>query len=342
MEKSKEFIQKKKEILSKVIDKKDELPLSIWKQAIIDYISAERENELKISNLLKWLFFNVFCGKHINDLKKINKEMNKCSTVSELKTLESSIFSWTTNPTITTTKETPHTTPQTVSPQTTTQISEYSDNSEHYEIDRFKIDVSREYRELYKQLKWSEKPDLVPFACALKWYKKMKWKLWNPKYLIVVDFTKPLRKKRFYVINTETRTVENATRVWHWHNSWKWEWATSFSNTNGSEQSNLWFLTTSAKRESNSNPNYHREWLRMYWTENSNNNAASRWIFMHRGQKNWSLFSQWCFVIPDSVSEAILNKVIWGSLLFSYAKSRDYFANSNLFKTDSNWNVSIC
>jgi hypothetical protein len=29
MEKSKEFIQKKKEILSKVIDKKDDLPLSI-------------------------------------------------------------------------------------------------------------------------------------------------------------------------------------------------------------------------------------------------------------------------------------------------------------------------
>ena len=336
MEKSKEFIEKKKEILSKVIDKKDDLSLSIWKQAMIDYISSESENELKISNLLKWLCLNVFCGQHIDDLKKINKEMDKCATVSELNSLESSIVGWTTNWTTTTTETT---TQPTVS-QTVTQVSEHSDNSEHYEIDHFNVDVSQKYREMYNQLKWPDKPDLVPFACAMKWYEEMKWNLWNPKYLTVVDFTKPRRKKRFYVINMDTNTVEHATRVWHWHNSWEWEWATSFSNTNGSEQSNLWFLTTSTEKEDNYKHTW--TWLRMYWTEKdkqNNWNAASRWIFMHEWGDN--LYSQWCFVLPNWISETILNKTIWGSLLFAYAKSRDYFKNSSFFSQKPNWDVVV-
>lgn len=324
--------QLKKNTLWKIIDekKKNDPSLYIWKQAMIDYLLAE-DNEKKLGTIIKWLFFEAFSSS-IDELKDISKEIKDCQTVNELNNLEASITgesSISTTTTETTSNETMETT-------------KVSDTSDHYEIDHFDINVSQKYRELYNKLKWPEKPDLAPFACAMKWYEELKWTLQNPEYLTVVDYTKPRSENRFYVINMDTNTVEHATRVWHWHNSWEWEWATSFSNINGSEQSNLWFLTTSAKRESNSNPNYHREWLRMYWTENSNNNAASRWIFMHRGQKNWSLFSQWCFVLPDDVSETILNKVIWGSLLFSYAKSSDYFANSNHFNTDSNWDVSIC
>ena len=227
------------------------------------------------------------------------------------------------------------------STQNPTQTPEHSDSSEHYEIDHFNIEVSQKYRDIYNQLKWPEKPDLAPFACAMKWYEELRSSLWNPKYLTVVDFTRPRSENRLYVINMDTKTVEHATRVWHWHNSWEWEWATSFSNTNGSEQSNLWFLTTSTQKEDNYS--HTRRWLRMHWTDkdNQNNwNAANRWIFMHK----WGdiLYSQWCFVIPEDVSETVLNQVIWGSLLFAYAKSRDYFAQSNYFNTNSNWDVQIC
>ncbi|MBO4517201.1 murein L,D-transpeptidase catalytic domain family protein [bacterium] len=35
----------------------------------------------------------------------------------------------------------------------------------------------------------------------------------NPKYLTVVDFTKPNTQNRFYVINMNNNTVEYATTV---------------------------------------------------------------------------------------------------------------------------------
>lgn len=339
MNDSPELLQKKKDVLWKVIDKEkqEDISLYIWKKAMIDYLIDEEKNELKIGKLLKGLFVNTICSDSVQKFQKISEQINECDSLNELKTLEESILNWTDYNTQSNTQVSQE---KPSSNKTTSQTPEHSDNSEHYEIDHFNVDVSQKYREMYNQLKWPDKPDLVPFACAIKWYEEMKWNLWNPKYLTVVDFTKPRRKKRFYVINMDTNTVEHATRVWHWHNSWEWEWATSFSNTNGSEQSNLWFLTTSTEKEDNYKHTW--TWLRMYWTEKdkqNNWNAASRWIFMHEWGDN--LYSQWCFVLPNWISETILNKTIWGSLLFAYAKSKDYFKNSSYFSQKPNWDVIV-
>ena len=184
---------------------------------------------------------------------------------------------------------------------------------------------------MYNQLKWVEKPDLEPFA--MKWYEEIKWSLKNPTYLTVVDFTKPNNKNRFYVINMNTKRVEYATIVWHWSGSWKWAYATDFSNINWSYQSSLWFFRTPDHTNKPSNRN--RRGLLMKWIEWSNNKAASRWIYMHPGWK----ISLWCFTIPNNESSEIMNKVKWDSLLFAYAKSKDYFSQSQYFNTSSTWDV---
>lgn len=343
-----ELEQLRRELLWKFIDEKekDDFTLRFWKETTIDYLLDEWKWWFKLRKFFRGMFLKIF-SKSYTELENFSKEIKQCDTQTELNNLRESILN--NNRT-----ETAPGRKQTRPAQTSNnnwernrdrnrELNRWKENNgEHYEIDHFNIHISEKYRELYNNLRWLEKPDLEPFACAVKWYEELKWTLKNKKYLTVVDYTKPRSENRFYVINMETYKVEHATRVWHWHNSWEGEWATSFSNVNGSEKSSLWFLTTSLRRESNSNPNYRRQWLRMYWTESSNNNAASRWIFMHRGQKNGSLYSQWCFVIPDDITETILNKVIWWSLLFSYAKSTNYFANSNHFITEPNWDVSIC
>lgn len=345
-----ELLQLKKDTLWKIIDEKknDDPSLVVSKQAVVNYLLDEWSDELNVGNIVKSLLWKVFC-KSRDNLVEISKDIKECNTKSELDSLEASILNWTSvsSQTSTTTENTPASTPESA-PQSTTTVPEHSDDSEHIELDHFNINVASKYREFYNKLKWKEKPDFLAFSCAKYWYDKLleRWELSNTKYLTVVDFTKPRSKKRFYVINMVTMTVEVATRVWHWHNSWKWEWAKSFSNTNGSEQSSLWFLTTATHREDNYK--HTRSWLRMFWTEKdkkNNWNAAWRWIFMHKGAENpdkkGDLFSQWCFVIPNNISETVLNKVGWWSLLFAFAKSKDYFEKSDYFEKLPNWDINI-
>jgi hypothetical protein len=146
-----------------------------------------------------------------------------------------------------------------------------------------------------------------------------------------VDFTKPNNKNRFYVIDMTTHTIEYATTVWHGSGSWKWKYAKSFSNTNWSYQSSLGFYRTPDNIEKK------KRWsgLLMNGIEWSNNEAPSRWIYMHP----WWLISQWCFTLPKDKAMEIMNKIKWDSLLFAYAKSKEYFAQSDHFDTNSNWDV---
>jgi len=213
------------------------------------------------------------------------------------------------------------------------QEGQSASNNEHYEIDKFSIDVPQKYEDLYGKLKWKEKPDLQPFACAMKWYDEMKESLKNSKYLTVVDFTKPNNENRFYVIDVTSNTIEYATTVWHGSGSWTWKYATSFSNVYGSYQSSLGFFRT--PNSINKPATKKRTWLLMKWIEWSNDQAPSRWIYMHP----WWLISQWCFTLPKDKAMEIMNKIKWDSLLFAYAKSKEYFAQSDHFDTNSNWDV---
>lgn len=203
-------------------------------------------------------------------------------------------------------------------------------SSTSYEIDHLDFIIPPETTRIYNNLKWVEKPDLEPFACGLKLYNSLKsqWRLKNTKYLTIVDFTKPKSKNRMFVINTETRTVEHAVTCGHGKWSWRWEYATSFSNVVWSNKSSLgWYITpdtiTKTTRKS------WRYWLRqIQWIESTNSASWWRWIAIHPGGVNWS---EWCFTIPRGVATEIMWKQKWWSLLFAYAESKEYFAQSNYF-----------
>ena len=336
--------QLRKEILWKEFDKRkdDDFVLSkVWKEDTIDYLLAEWKDRIKLKRLFKWIILSF--SKSLKELKEYSEKLKNCDTINELNNLQGQVINWNNN----------QNKIQNQQNMSMNEVIAQQNMREHKELDNFNINIAPEYYDTYKQLKiWeqaSELPDLIPFSCALKWYNELCPTLWNNKYLTVVDYTKPKSQNRFFVINMSTKTVEHSIRVWHWHNSWEWQYANSFSNVNGSEQSCLGFMTTATQREDNSNPNYHWSGLRMSWTKkdiNNNWNAAWRWIFMHRGGENRNnvakdLFSQWCFVIPDNTAETIIEKVRWWSLLFAYAKSKNYFNNSQYFDSAPNWDVIV-
>lgn len=211
------------------------------------------------------------------------------------------------------------------------------ETSESYEKDHLNIIASQEAKNLYDSLNWKEKPDLEPFACALKVYNTLKaqWKITNTKYMTVVDFTKKKWKHRFFVINMETNTVEHAVKVWHWKRT-GWEWAKDFSNRVWSNKSSLWGYLLPDKITKS--PKKSWSWLRQITgLESSNSNSAARWIAVHPGGSN--LGSEWCFTLPRDISRKIMDK-IKGTFLYAYAKDADYFAQSQYFSKESDWTIT--
>ena len=327
------------EIIEEAVKWKNMLYAEIQKKLLERYLTKDWNpwEELE-DNFIENISQNLIT----DEIKTFKEDLNKVNNEVELNTIKTTVINSINNLQQTTdTTPTTSTAIETASRQRKTrrkssQAQNTSTTSkEHYELDQFNIDVSKEYKELYNQLTWKEKPDLEPFACAMKCYEEQKWFIKNTKYLTVVDFTKPNTENRFYVIDMEDNSVKYATTVWHWQWSWTWKWATSFSNITGSNQSSLWFFTISSTYENNTTRT--RRWLRMFWTDKdkkNNGKAASRWIFMHP----WTNFSQWCFTLPKDKAQEIMEKVE-GWALFAYAKSKDYFTQSEYFKTTSSWDV---
>ncbi len=196
--------------------------------------------------------------------------------------------------------------------------------------------------EIYRNLKWREKPDFLPFYLAMQWYNKQKNNIRNSKYLTVVDYSKSVNENRLYVINMETLTVENCVPTWHGKNSWNTQTTSKFSNNPNSNQTSIGFFRTPYGLKSNSKWTW--KWLFLNWMEYSNNNAVNRWIAVHpvwsffysrteKGHKAWDSTSEGCITIrsADNPGE-IMNKIKWDSLIYSYYPDMTYLNKSTLIK----------
>ena len=357
-ETSDELLNLKKELAEEIVDKLLEKDLNIssylFKWSIADYLVNDDTFSDKVHDeVLMWNFWKE-AWIITPELKKYREMISNAKTKDDLENLKTTIFNelwqnnqesntWDTNTENSTTESwwtAPETATLTTSITTWAGISSWStekakvdSSSESFEIDHLNFSISPETKTIYEDIRWKEKPDLEPFACALKVYNNVKWKIHNTKYLTIVDFTKKKWKKRFFVINMENNTVEHAVKVWHGKNTGG-ERAKQFSNRAWSNQSSLWwYLLPDTITKS---PNKSWSWLRQItWLESSNSNAAQRWIAVHPW---WENGSEWCFTLPKDISKNIMEKIKWW-FLFAYAESKDYFAQSNYFKQNSDGSI---
>lgn len=362
-ETSDELLDLKKELAEEIVDKLLEKDFSIssylFKWSITNYLVNDDTFSDKVHDeLLMWNFWKE-AWIITPELKKYREMISNAKTKDDLENLKTTIFnelwqnnqksntwdtntgnsateSWQVNKGTATTIATSTTTWATIS-SWSTEKAKVDNTSDSYEIDHLIFTISPETKKIWDNLKWKEKPDLEPFACALKVYNILKKEktLKNEKYITVVDFTKKKWKKRFFVINMDNNTVEYAEKVWHWKKS-GWDYATHFSNKHRSNESSLGaYLTPDAITKS---PKKGRYWLRQVkWLESSNEQSDERGIAIHEWGENWS---QWCFTLPKKNSKEIMDKIKWWSLVFAYAKSKEYFAQSNYFKENSDGNIA--
>ena len=70
-----------------------------------------------------------------------------------------------------------------------------------------------------------------------------KYKVTNNKYVVMIDYSKPIDEERLYIVNTKSSKIEMISIVSHGVNSGK-AYATDFSNVIGSYKSSLGAYST--------------------------------------------------------------------------------------------------
>jgi hypothetical protein len=147
----------------------------------------------------------------------------------------------------------------------------------------------------------------------------------NPRYLTIIDYSKPSYVKRMYLIDMKTGKVEKHL-VSHGRNS-GWAYATSFSNEPESFESCCGFFVTGKKYSGK-----HGIALELYGLQKGvNDNAFRRGIVIHgsnyvsmrsimlnRGRLGRSLG---CPAIPVAAAQSVIDRIKGGSLVYIHAGS---------------------
>ena len=129
----------------------------------------------------------------------------------------------------------------------------------------------------------------------------------NRRYVLLIDYTKPIFMKRLWVIDMTTKQPVLSTYVTHAYRSGL-IYATRFSNDQGSEKSSLGsYITQSVYTAS-----YGRA-MRLIGVDASNDHALERNIVVHTARYP---FSRACFATAGRDNERIIELMKGGALVY--------------------------
>ncbi len=132
----------------------------------------------------------------------------------------------------------------------------------------------------------------------------------NRKYVVVVDYSKPIDEERLYLVDVIGCKVVMRSVVSHGINSGG-KYAVSFGNEEGSLKSSLGCYKTGKV--------YYGQYgksLVLYGLDSENSNAKSRHIIFHGNGKMIGKWSWGCFATPDSTNERLIGLIKNGCLVY--------------------------
>lgn len=131
----------------------------------------------------------------------------------------------------------------------------------------------------------------------------------NKKYVVVIDYSKPIDSERLYVVDMKTSTIVLKSIVSHARNSGI-EYAVNYSNEVGTLKSSLGCYKTSTT--------YYGDFgysLIIKGLDRENSNAEKRHIIFHSNKKVKSKWSWGCFATPESINRKLINMIKDGCLV---------------------------
>lgn len=189
-------------------------------------------------------------------------------------------------------------------------------------------------RNLYKKIGLSGLTGLKTFKTCLIGYLNLKRQglLKKDGLLVLIDYTRPSDKDRFFVLDIKKERLLYKSLVAHGRNSGK-RFACGFSNRPGSYKSCLGFFITGRAYEGKHGYSLFINGLE----QGFNDNAAKRHIVIHGADYVSRQFvkqygrtgrSLGCPALPQKIAPRIIRTIKDGSCLFIFGKDRRYFKNS--------------
>ncbi len=155
--------------------------------------------------------------------------------------------------------------------------------------------------------------------------------------LTLIDFSRPSTEKRLFVFDMQQRKLLFSSVVSHGKNSGE-NYATSFSNEYGSYKSSLGFYLTESTYQGKNGYSLILNGLE----KGINDRARERAIVMHgAAYANPSVVSKGgrlgrsfgCPAVPQALTRPIIDTIKGGSVMYIYAATPDYLAQSTVLKT---------
>lgn len=191
------------------------------------------------------------------------------------------------------------------------------------------------YASLYRSMQLEGVVNWKAFRQAVAGY----YKIDNRKreVLTLIDFSRPSTAKRLFVFDMRERKVLFSSVVSHGKNSGD-NYATSFSNECGSYKSSLGFYLTESTYQGKNGYSLILNGLE----KGINDRARERAIVMHgaayadpsvasRGGRLGRSFG--CPAVPQKLSRPIIDAIKGGSVMYIYAATPEYLAQSHILNS---------
>lgn len=134
----------------------------------------------------------------------------------------------------------------------------------------------------------------------------------KPEFAIIIDYNRPIFKKRLWIINLETKEIELNTHVSHAWNSGFIK-AKIFSNKIGSRISSKGTFKTLNSYESNYGHGKYKLGMRIRGLEKGkNDNVLKRNIVFH---PSWAFWSSGCFMSLPWINKEIIELTKDGNIV---------------------------
>lgn len=155
--------------------------------------------------------------------------------------------------------------------------------------------------------------------------------------LTLIDFSRPSTEKRLFIFDMHQRKMLFSSVVSHGKNSGE-NYATSFSNEYGSYKSSLGFYLTESTYQGKNGYSLILDGLE----KGINDRARERAIVMHgAAYANPSVVSNGgrlgrsfgCPAVPQALTRPIIDTIKGGSVMYIYAETPGYLAQSTVLKT---------
>lgn len=143
--------------------------------------------------------------------------------------------------------------------------------------------------------------------------KQLQYKVPNKRYVVMIDYSKPIDTERLYLVDTYQNKIILTSKVSHAKRTGQ-VYATEFSNVYGSLKSSLGAYVTKTTYVGK----FGYSLIISGLDKGINHKAERRKILFHSTRRMRSIYSAGCFATSEKINRMLIDLIKGGSLVYVY------------------------